>query len=676
MRRLLTLALLLFGGIAQADMFTGPGAALPATGAGSVLAGPAYSGGILDCFGDSFANGLVNGVVDPTNGYCYVLARETGATLIKEAFNGAASDNESTLQAMEKVVLPTSIAVSDIGSSEYVHYTSGLAADFVSYNALVQASLAWLAIPDVQKIKASNALISYGGTWANGTGGTTYGFTTKYAVTVGATATVAVSGEAVYIWYDQWITSGNMGAATVTIDGTVYGTISATGHRVSNPDQTTNFFRAEMFRVGGLPPGTHTVVLTTTAPTDGTHYFELLAVAGAGTYTPSTGTPGMASGPIVFQNNGQRLNAAGYAFYSTTEALSLKFNDILAQIVRTLAGDGLRIQWVNSQDAYDPLSTSCGISPDNVHPSICGHRRIADAFEVEMNQAQNAGKPNPVWNVQTGYMPYNLSAGSIPKTAAYTARLPDDVVLGDPTAGGFTISLPTAVGVPGKQFTFVNVRTSGTNTLTIGTQFSQVFSPVGGGTFALTQQGQLISIVSDGANWRIVNQYIPTQIDGVLSLTAEVSVNNSTADTVVLTYPIPADTSNVGTTYRFRVIGNADNLAAGQSINMWFKDNGGTKRATFTFASPASGQTNKGWTCDVYLTIRTIGAGGTMIVGGDCSSETPTFGAASFVKQVPTATFAINTTAASSITFGMNNGTGASGDIMRAEIGSLTREKL
>ena len=85
------------------------------------------------------------------------------------------------------------------------------------------------------------------------------------------------------------------------------------------------------------------------------------------------------------------------------------------------------------------------------------------------------------------------------QTGAYGAAI-GELVRCDPSGGGFTITLPTAVGQSGLSIGVKNV-TNSTNTVTIATTSSQT---IDGGANTIIERGfQFLEFVSDGANWMI-----------------------------------------------------------------------------------------------------------------------------------------------------------------------------
>jgi hypothetical protein len=91
----------------------------------------------------------------------------------------------------------------------------------------------------------------------------------------------------------------------------------------------------------------------------------------------------------------------------------------------------------------------------------------------------------------------SISSAYVAKTGTYTIVGTDSVI--DCTSGTFTVTLPTAVGITGKQFTIKN---SGSGIITVATTSSQTID--GGTTAVMNVQYLSITVVSDGANWKII----------------------------------------------------------------------------------------------------------------------------------------------------------------------------
>ncbi len=86
------------------------------------------------------------------------------------------------------------------------------------------------------------------------------------------------------------------------------------------------------------------------------------------------------------------------------------------------------------------------------------------------------------------------------KTAAYTLTATDSVILADATSAAFTLTLPSASGITGRQYTIKKVDSSA-NAVTIASVAGTID---GAATKALSAQWQAARVVSDGGNWFMV----------------------------------------------------------------------------------------------------------------------------------------------------------------------------
>lgn len=159
----------------------------------------------------------------------------------------------------------------------------------------------------------------------------------------------------------------------------------------------------------------------------------------------------------------------------------------------------------------------------------------------------------------------------------------------------------------------------------------------------------------------------PGNVTGRVSTTADVTAGPSSgADVSILAITLPLNTLAAGAVFKCVVMGDIDNDSAGETVHVWIKDNGGTKRITLNAVTAASAQTNKAFKAEFYVTIRSIGAGGTMRMAGTMLTESPT-GAANIVDiAANAANNTIDTTAAHTLTVGFDHGTSTVGNIARA----------
>lgn len=119
------------------------------------------------------------------------------------------------------------------------------------------------------------------------------------------------------------------------------------------------------------------------------------------------------------------------------------------------------------------------------------------AIEMDSAQKVSIGGQAPVSTLDVRG---SLSVAYVAKTANYTATVSDYTI--NCTSGTFQVTLPTAVGIPGRIYVVVN---SGAGTITIGTTSSQTFVNVTGTptTLTLATLGSYM-VQSNGANWMVI----------------------------------------------------------------------------------------------------------------------------------------------------------------------------
>lgn len=95
----------------------------------------------------------------------------------------------------------------------------------------------------------------------------------------------------------------------------------------------------------------------------------------------------------------------------------------------------------------------------------------------------------------------SIAKSIVAKTAAYTLTSLDYTVTGDATSAAFTLTLPTAVGITGRIYVLKKIDSS-INIVTVDADGSETID--GALTYDLTDEGESITIQSDGANWIII----------------------------------------------------------------------------------------------------------------------------------------------------------------------------
>ena len=129
-------------------------------------------------------------------------------------------------------------------------------------------------------------------------------------------------------------------------------------------------------------------------------------------------------------------------------------------------------------------------------------------------------------------------------TSSYTVGVNDYLV--DVTGNTVTVTLPTSVGIDGKNYV---VKNSGSGVVTVSTTSGQT---IDGSSSKTLRTNDSIEIVSDGSNWNIVGG-----IGSVVSSTTTKSgvVSNSTFTGSPLNYQVLFTSSFPNTNYSFNVTG-------------------------------------------------------------------------------------------------------------------------
>ncbi len=122
----------------------------------------------------------------------------------------------------------------------------------------------------------------------------------------------------------------------------------------------------------------------------------------------------------------------------------------------------------------------------------------------------------------------NLSVTT--KTAAYTITNSDDVILGDTSSAAFTLTLPSASTVGSGRVYIIKYIDSGTaNSLTVDGDGSETID--GDTSVLLDVEGESLSVVSDGTNWRISDHYVPEiQVTGASNGGTSITANTTNID--------------------------------------------------------------------------------------------------------------------------------------------------
>ena len=233
-----------------------------------------------------------------------------------------------------------------------------------NYAEELSAALAWLAIPETDKIFAQQSVLRTG-VWANDdTVRVGLGLSSEVA---GSSVTIpvrqSVAGREVYVAWRA--TDGSGASATIAIDGTMVDTVYGYGNagiplRTQNGGTTTVFLKT--YPLGEI--GSHEVTITVQPDVVTDDAFTLLwAGVPSGSYT-QTGVPHLIAGGIPAENYGLRPD------------LTLLYDGLVRSTVMQLQADGLYVQFAATHDVLTTPSDYLDI----LHPNDAGHQKIAAAF--------------------------------------------------------------------------------------------------------------------------------------------------------------------------------------------------------------------------------------------------------------------------------------------------------
>ena len=234
-----------------------------------------------------------------------------------------------------------------------------------NYTQTLYASIAWLAIPQTDKIFGQSSTVAKTGSW------TPYDLPmTGVAITTSAAGdtlqfpvTQTIAGHHLYLGWHVRINDG--GSADLFIDGTQVDTLYTSGNTGASTE--TNKFLTEQVFLRTYPLGAvgqHTVLLRTRPGTAGTNTFGLFwAGVPSADYTLIKSPRVLTGGVLHFQNNVSDAD---------TSAL-----DSAAQItVARLFADGLDVEYVPTRTVINTTTDMFDLK----HPNNIGHQKLANAF--------------------------------------------------------------------------------------------------------------------------------------------------------------------------------------------------------------------------------------------------------------------------------------------------------
>lgn len=328
----------------------------------------------LIAFGDSITTGY-----QVPQSFAEKLASHLGRSLNNRAVLNAMAGDQS-YNSYSYAFQPDDLVAIMVGTNDQrVYQTSSAKLGY--YKACLTNLIVKAAAPARKNARTDMTLT---GSWAN----TQVNSIGKSTTQQGAKAVATIEGTVAYIGVVLHDHAQAKGKASVKIDGVDVGEIDATATGLSTAIGMG--YPPGVFRFGGLGDGPHTVEITVT--TSG-QYFYLDFIAGNAQSVK----------PTVLVSNVIRMKSNGYASYGGSDANVETYNQAVAEIVSTLAADGLDVRLVDLWSATDPAAD---ISGDGIHPNAAWHTKAADAF-----QAVAEGVQEPPVEPEPAVIEYPLSSG-------------------------------------------------------------------------------------------------------------------------------------------------------------------------------------------------------------------------------------------------------------------------
>lgn len=289
---------------------------------------------------------------------------------------------------------------------------------------------------------------------------------------------------------DEIIFYGGIGSATVLYDC------------VRGQDGTTAASHASGATVQGLIVATHHNTLASAL-------IQVETKLGSGSSTPTDGKTmrGTGSGTSEWTDKLVVLSSGNVGIGTTTPTSPLTIDGHVDILNGLLKLDGVN-RVVNGYfvagngDAVDPTYTFASDNATGIFRPATGIMGFStgstERMRIDASGRVGVGttSPNSVLHVAGP-----VSTAFATKTASYTIGASDSVIAGNATGGAFTVTLPTAVGIAGRQYTIKKIDSSG-NAVTVDGAGSETID--GAATVALTTQWARTTIVSNGTNWLII----------------------------------------------------------------------------------------------------------------------------------------------------------------------------
>lgn len=151
------------------------------------------------------------------------------------------------------------------------------------------------------------------------------------------------------------------------------------------------------------------------------------------------------------------------------------------------------VQYVANTALINPMTTG----GDIIYGGSSGTpTRLANGSAMQV--LTSAGTTSaPTWNYPIGSV--------TSQSTTYAILTTDGLIIC--SGASFTLTLPTAVGISGKQYTIKHTGTSLSQVYTLATTSAQTIGGIASGSYALYTNQESLTLVSDGANWQILSNF-------------------------------------------------------------------------------------------------------------------------------------------------------------------------